>query len=112
MSYQQHNKTASIPNVPVIPPQYLNQQHQQQQSQQQQQQQQSQQQQQQQQQAVTTRLGAVSFGPAQMQGNLTQQTTGFHTPTIDVPALIATKGYNPLNFDIRPQFVCFRFVVA
>jgi hypothetical protein len=96
MSYQQHNKTASIPNVPAIPSQYLNQQ----------------QQSQQQQQAVTARLGAASLGPAQMQGSLSQQTTGFHTATIDVPALIAAKGYNPLNFDIRPQFVCLRFVVV
>lgn len=32
-------------------------------------------------------------------------TQGFINAPIDVPSLIAAKGYNPSNFDCRPQFV-------
>ncbi|EJD53149.1 YTH-domain-containing protein [Auricularia subglabra TFB-10046 SS5] len=35
---------------------------------------------------------------------------GILTSPIDVPTLIATKGYNPTNFDIRPEFARF-FVI-
>ena len=91
-SYQQHNKMPSVPDVPAIPPQYLNQQHQQQQSQQQQQ-------------VLATRLGNAPFGQTQSPSSLNQQNAGFLTSAIDVPSLIAAKGYNPSNFDIRPQCV-------
>ncbi|KAJ6490671.1 YT521-B-like domain-containing protein [Mycena vitilis] len=37
-------------------------------------------------------------------------TQGFVNTPIDVPSLIATKGYNPANFDLRPSFARF-FVI-
>ena len=80
----------SVPSVPPIPPQYL----------------------QQQGQGAGGRPGlgvATSFNnqtpPSQ---NPVQQ--GFVTTPIDVPSLIATKGYNPSSFDIHPQFARF-FVI-
>jgi YTH domain-containing family protein len=79
--YQQQAK-AGIPNVPSIPQQYL-----------------QQQQQQQQQQAGTSRLSVAALSQGQGQGQ------GFANSPVDVPSLIATKGYNPINFDVRPQFV-------
>ena len=30
---------------------------------------------------------------------------GFLSSPVDLPTLVATKGYNPQHFDIRPQFV-------
>jgi hypothetical protein len=103
-AYSQHQKNPSggsagsgerIPNVPLIPTQYL-----------------QQNQQQQLQGSQQPRLGiATSFVGGQNQQGQTKDTlpTGqtpvqaFNTP-IDVSSLIATKGYNPSAFDIRPQF--------
>lgn len=88
--YQQGAKGSGpgVPNVPQIPQQYLQQQ---------------------------TRMGSGSSfgqgGGAQQQGggpaSPGQQPSGqgFANTPIDVPSLIATKGYNPTNFEIRPQFV-------
>ncbi|KAI0707766.1 YT521-B-like domain-containing protein [Earliella scabrosa] len=78
----------NIPSVPSIPPQYLNQ-------------------------AQAPRLGASGSagnvagqggqqGANQGQGNAGLET--FLNSPIDVPTLIATKGYNPVDFDIRPAF--------
>ncbi|KAF9068302.1 YT521-B-like domain-containing protein [Rhodocollybia butyracea] len=110
-AYNQHQKNSSgsssgggerIPNVPLIPSQYL-QQNQQQQLQGNQQ----------------PRLGiATSFvgGPNQQGQNRDNNVPSGQTPTqafntpIDVSSLIATKGYNPATFDIRPQFARF-FVI-
>ncbi|KAE9397379.1 YTH-domain-containing protein [Gymnopus androsaceus JB14] len=111
-AYSQHQKSASgsssgggerIPNVPLIPSQYL-QQNQQQQLQGHQQ----------------PRLGiATSFVGGQnqqAQGQSNNNVPSGQTPTqafstpIDVSSLIATKGYNPSTFDIRPQSARF-FVI-
>ncbi|KAJ3920861.1 YTH-domain-containing protein [Lentinula edodes] len=99
-AYNQHQKNPSggsgerIPNVPLIPSQYL-QQNQQQQLQGNQQ----------------PRLGvATSFvGGQNQQGQnrdipAGQNTTQAFGAPIDVSSLIATKGYNPSTFDIRPSF--------
>jgi hypothetical protein len=77
---------AGIPNVPPIPSQYL---------------------QQQQPGGQGPRLGVATQGqPGQGQGgNGGQSLQGFVNSPIDVPSLIALKGYNPSNFDIRPTFV-------
>ncbi|TFK76243.1 YTH-domain-containing protein [Pluteus cervinus] len=85
-SYQQggHTKSASgdgVPNVPPIPQQYLQQQTQGQ-----------------------PRLGlATSFGNQAAPAGQAPAPAFINAP-IDVPTLIATKGYNPTDFDIRPQF--------
>ncbi|KAF9526940.1 YT521-B-like domain-containing protein [Crepidotus variabilis] len=82
-----HSKAASgssVPSVPPIPVQYLQQQNQ----------------------------------AAQPNRNTSFETTAPTVPTqppildapIDVPTLIATKGYNPAQFDTRPQFARF-FVI-
>jgi hypothetical protein len=89
--------TGGIPSVPAIPPQYLNQQ--------------SQPQQQPHQQVAAPRLGvSTSYGQSQgtVQSGVAQNYGQLSAP-IDVPTLIATKGYNPPNFDTRPAFVrhCF-----
>jgi hypothetical protein len=90
--YQQGGKGSGsgVPNVPAIPQQYIQQQQQQQ-----------------------PRMGGGSFnqgggGQQQQQGGGGAGQTsnqGFVNTPIDVPSLIATKGYNPTNFDTRPQFV-------
>jgi len=101
----QQGGKGGVPNVPPIPQQYL-------------------QQQQQQQQGgvprpgVTTSFGQQSgvgqgqagMGQGGMGGGTGQSPQGFANTPIDVPSLIATKGYNPANFDIRPQFVCIPFL--
>lgn len=76
---------AGIPNVPPIPSQYL----------------------QQQPGGQGPRLGVTTqVQPGQGQGgNGGQSLQGFVNSPIDVPSLIALKGYNPANFDIRPSFV-------
>jgi hypothetical protein len=76
---QQQPKAQGIPSVPPIPPQYL----------------QSNQQQ-------NLRLGLNS-----QSGNLgvLGAQPGVLTSPVDIPTLIATKGYNPPNFDTRPSFV-------
>lgn len=83
---QQGRPDPSIPNVPPIPAQYLPQ-------------------------AAgqgprlvtTPQFGQGQPGQGQI-GNGNQTLQGFTTP-IDVPSLIVSKGYNPANFDIRPNFV-------
>ncbi|KAH7889546.1 YT521-B-like domain-containing protein [Phlebopus sp. FC_14] len=83
--YNQGQK-ANVPSVPPIPPQYLNQTGTMQ----------------------APRMGAA-FGQGQVQQSqgqdaTTQTLAGFLTSPVDLPSLIATKGYNPANFDTRPQF--------
>ncbi|KAI0636618.1 YTH-domain-containing protein [Trametes polyzona] len=78
-----------IPSVPAIPSQYLNQ-------------------------GQAPRMGAsgaVSNAGGQAAQTQTQGQNGqnggvesFITSPIDVPTLIATKGYNPVEFDTRPAF--------
>lgn len=79
----QHPKAQGIPSVPPIPAQFL--------------------QATQQQNArlgLNTQLSGVGALGAQ---------PGLLTSPIDIPTLIATKGYNPQNFDTRPAFVrCLR----
>ncbi|KAF8478524.1 YTH-domain-containing protein [Russula ochroleuca] len=72
---QQQSKAQGIPSVPPIPPQFL--------------------------QANQQRLGlnAQSGGL----GVLGAQ-PGILTSPVDIPTLIATKGYNPQSFDTRPSF--------
>lgn len=86
-----HSKSSSgsgpIPNVPSIPAQYL-------------------QQQQQQPQQRPGGLGVMTNVPGQARTATGQTPTQPFTNTpIDVPSLIATKGYNPATFDTRPTFV-------
>jgi YTH domain-containing family protein len=93
--YQQGKTGAGasgIPRVPSIPSQYLNQQQQHTGA------------------GGGPRLG-VSTSLAQGQGVAVQPSQpGFISTPIDVPSLIAAKGYNPTNFDVRPSFVsCFDF---
>ncbi|KAN0140771.1 YTH domain containing protein [Lactarius tabidus] len=73
---QQQAKGQGIPNVPAIPTQFLNQQ-------------------QNLRLGLNTQLGSLGVLPAQ---------PGILTSPIDVPTLVATKGYNPPNFDTRPAF--------
>lgn len=91
-AYQQggHNKngngnngSGTIPAVPPIPQQYLQQQQ-----------------------------GRPGLGLNTDFSNSSYNTTSGQTPVqgfvntpIDVPALISSKGYNPANFDIKPAFV-------
>ncbi|KIK08160.1 hypothetical protein K443DRAFT_672643 [Laccaria amethystina LaAM-08-1] len=91
--YQQqggHGKSGSgsggVPNVPSIPQQYLSQQ----------------------QGSQRPGLGVTtSFsnnGAQQTVPSGQTPTQAFVNTPIDVPSLIAAKGYNPANFDTRPQF--------
>ncbi|KAI9466359.1 YTH-domain-containing protein [Lactarius psammicola] len=73
---QQQVKAQGIPNVPAIPPQFLNQQ-------------------QNLRLGLNTQMGSLGVLPGQ---------PGILTSPIDVPTLVATKGYNPPNFDTRPAF--------
>lgn len=88
--YQQGGKGSGsgVPSVPAIPQQYIQQQQ--------------------------PRMGGGTYN--QGGGNQQQQqggggssgqspNQGFVNTPVDVPSLIATKGYNPANFDTRPQFV-------
>lgn len=100
-SYQQggHSKSGSsgggpIPAVPAIPQQYL---------------QQNQQQGYGQQQGGRPGLGLATNlssgnGNSSMSSGQTPVQPFINTP-IDVPTLIASKGYNPATFDIKPNFV-------
>lgn len=52
------------------------------------------------------RLGFAQGQVQQSQSdNNLQSLSGFLSSPVDLPTLIATKGYNPQHFDIRPQFV-------
>lgn len=75
-AYQQVGRS-DIPSVPPIPPQYL----------------------QQQSNVQAPRLGASNSTVQNANG-----AQNFIGTPVDVPTLIATKGYNPVNFDIHPQF--------
>ncbi|KAI0782222.1 YT521-B-like domain-containing protein [Abortiporus biennis] len=80
-----------VPNVPPIPSQYLNNQ------------------------GPAPRMGAATPSQNQQsrgsnQGNSQLASDNFITSPIDVPTLIATKGYNPVDFDTRPPFARF-FVI-
>ncbi|KAG6814600.1 hypothetical protein H0H92_000129 [Tricholoma furcatifolium] len=86
--YQQGGKggSSAVPSVPPIPQQYLQQQQQ-------------------------PRMGSSqSYNQNSGQQNQQQQQQGASgqafsaASPIDVPSLIATKGYNPTTFDTRPQF--------
>lgn len=86
--YQHGSKaeTASaVPSVPPIPPQYL-----------------------QQQSRISAGFGQGGAGGQQQQQLTTslQNPQNFLSNPIDLPSLIAAKGYNPTNFDIRPAYVC------
>ena len=74
---QQQVKAQGIPSVPAIPTQFLNQQ-------------------QNLRLGLNTQMGSLGVVPAQ---------PGILTSPIDVPTLVATKGYNPPNFETRPAFV-------
>ena len=85
--YQQGNMGESVPKVPSIPQQFLNQ-------------------------GQAPRLGSTGNVASQSQPQGAQgqgaQSGGidnFLGSPIDVPTLIATKGYNPVDFDTRPAFV-------
>lgn len=84
--FQQSGKGDSgsgVPSVPPIPQQYL------------------------QQQPRMTAGSAFGLGGVQQQNSGSGQLSGqtlVSTP-VDVPSLIVTKGYNPANFDVKPQFV-------
>lgn len=81
--YNQGRK-GSVSSVPPIPPQYLNQ-------------------------MGAMQAPRLGFAQGQLQqsqsDNNLQSLTGFLSSPVDLPTLIATKGYNPQHFDIRPQFV-------
>ena len=70
-------KAQGIPSVPPIPPQFLNQQ-------------------QSLRLGLNTQMGGLGAPGAQ---------PGILASPIDIPALVASKGYNPQNFDTRPAFV-------
>jgi hypothetical protein len=80
--YNQGQK-GNIPSVPPIPPQYLNQ-------------------------MGAMQASRLGFSQGQMQqsqgDNNLQLLTGFLNSPVDIPTLVATKGYNPQHFDIRPQY--------
>jgi hypothetical protein len=50
----------------------------------------------------------LGFAQGQMQqsqsDNNLQSLSGFLSSPVDLPTLVATKGYNPQHFDVRPQF--------
>jgi hypothetical protein len=74
----------NIPNVPPIPTQYLNQN---------------------QPGGQAPRMGNSSNQVHPQGDNNGQPVPGFINSPVDVPSLIAGKGYNPPNFDVRPGFV-------
>lgn len=56
---------------------------------------------------VTSPFGQNAQGQVQQTGG--QQMPGFINAPIDVPSLIAAKGYNPAAFDCKPAFVSSTF---
>jgi hypothetical protein len=83
LSIQPESK-GNIPNVPPIPTQYLNQN---------------------QPGGQAPRMGNSSNQVHPQGDNNGQPVPGFIHSPVDVPSLIAGKGYNPPNFDVRPGFV-------
>jgi hypothetical protein len=77
-------RKGNIPNVPPIPSQYLNQN---------------------QPGGQAPRMGNSSNQVHPQGDNNGQPVRGFINSPVDVPSLIAGKGYNPPNFDVRPGFV-------
>jgi hypothetical protein len=77
-------RKGNIPNVPPIPTQYLNQN---------------------QPGGQAPRMGNSSNQVHPQGDNNGQPVPGFINSPVDVPSLIAGKGYNPPNFDVRPGFV-------
>ncbi|RDX56393.1 YTH-domain-containing protein [Lentinus brumalis] len=86
--YQQGNMADNVPKVPSIPQQFLNQ-------------------------GQAPRLGVSGSSgnlanqagqPQGAHGNQNGGIEGVLSSPIDVPTLIATKGYNPVDFDTRPAF--------
>lgn len=90
---QKNGNGVGIPNVPPIPSQYLSNQ------------------------GSAPRMGATtpsnasgSQHPSRASSQANASGDGFVGSPIDVPTLIATKGYNPVDFDTRPSFARF-FVI-
>lgn len=82
--YNNQVQKSTIPNVPPIPAQYLSHAGS----------------------VQAPRLGS-NFGQGVAQQNQAegaQVLAGFLGSPVDIPTLIATKGYNPANFDTRPPF--------
>lgn len=82
MGHTKTNSGSAVPSVPPIPPQYL------------------------QQQANHNRQG-LAIGTGTGFNDTTSEpppVPPFLDAPIDVPTLMATKGYNPVQFDIRPPF--------
>ena len=81
--YDKNNNGQDVPSVPSIPQQYL--------------------------QNQAPRMGAGTQGQQSGRGsqNHAQNASndGYIGSPVDVPTLIATKGYNPVDFDTRPLFV-------
>ncbi|EPT04119.1 hypothetical protein FOMPIDRAFT_1115044 [Fomitopsis schrenkii] len=85
--YQNKNGGNDIPSVPPIPSQYLSQGHAPRMG------------------VASPPLGSQVHSRAQSQsGSQSGSLEGFINSPIDVPTLIATKGYNPVDFDTRPLF--------
>lgn len=89
--YDKNGNGQDIPNVPSIPAQYL------------------------QNQAPRMGAGTPMNAQGQQSGRGGQSHSqnpsadGYAGTPIDVPTLIATKGYNPVDFDTRPLFVSFLY---
>lgn len=90
LQYSANFDASGLPPNPPIPAQFLNQQA-----------------------GPGARIGVTSpFGQnaqAQIQQGGGQQMPGFINAPIDVPSLIAAKGYNPAAFDCKPNFVSLTF---
>lgn len=78
---------APVPHVPPIPQQYLHQQNQPRPGL-----------------GLSTNLASAPSPTTAHSGQTPIH--GFTNTPVDVPTLIASKGYNPVHFDVRPPFVC------
>ncbi|VDB82679.1 unnamed protein product [Peniophora sp. CBMAI 1063] len=72
-----YTKNQYVPQVPAIPAQFLNQQ---------------------------AGAGRLNTNMPNQPANYNQQVQNLLSSPVDVPTLVATKGYNPTNFDTRPAF--------